>query len=101
MQQTQVWMSWRHNMEVNNKFKLRRRFGRRMVDYVTSLKQGFIFLEVDKPDTIVWSKNKKSGNYTVKLGYLAIAKEQVEGVSKWWWKSTWKWKAPEKMKIIF
>jgi hypothetical protein len=48
---------------------------------VTSLKQGFILLEEDEPNTIVWSKNKKYGNYTIKLGYLAIAEEQVEGVS--------------------
>jgi hypothetical protein len=44
---------------------------------------------------------KKYGNYTVKLGYMAIAKEQVEGVSKWWWKAMWKWEAPDKMKILF
>jgi hypothetical protein len=69
--------------------------------YVTSLKQGFILLEEDEPGTIILSKNKKYGNYTIKLGYLAIAEEQVEGVSKWWWKTTWKWKALEKMKILF
>jgi len=59
-------------------------------DYVTSLKQGFIFLKEDEPDSIVWEKNKKSGIYTVKLGYLAIIEEHVEGALKWWWKSMWK-----------
>ena len=64
--------------------------------YVTSLKQGFIMLKEDEPDSIVWEKNKKSGIYTVKLGYLAIVEEHVEGALKWWWKSMWKCKAPEK-----
>jgi hypothetical protein len=69
--------------------------------YFSSLKQCFIHLDEEEPDTICWAKNKQMGCYTVKLGYQVIAEESIVDVVKWWWSSTWKWKAPEKIRILF
>lgn len=70
-------------------------------EFASSLKQCFILLVENEPDTICWAKNKKSGCYSIKLGYQALAEESSEEAIKWWWRTTWKWKVPEKMKILF
>jgi hypothetical protein len=69
--------------------------------FTGNLKLNFICLEEEVANSLSRAKNVKSGTYSVKLGYLALVEGSLEGGIKWWWKSIWKWNAPEKMRVIF
>jgi hypothetical protein len=56
----------------------------------------FIFLMEEDPDTLCWSKNPKSGDFTTKMGYKVWAESHFEGDKKWWWSLIWKISAPLK-----
>jgi hypothetical protein len=42
----------------------------------------------------------KSGSYLVKLGYLTMTEESLEGGIKWWPKLNWKWNSPKKNETL-
>jgi hypothetical protein len=48
-------------------------------NYIKNLKSCYIELKEEEANSLVWARNEKTGNYTVKLGYLSQAKDTFEG----------------------
>jgi hypothetical protein len=51
----------------------------------------------EEQDSLRWARNSLTGNYLVKLGYLALAETKFDGLKKWWWSPVWK---SSKMQIL-
>jgi hypothetical protein len=58
------------------------------------LKHSSIFFK-DEEGELIWYKNKCTGLYTTKLGYMVKTKEKGVVENKWWWKKVWKLKNPK------
>jgi hypothetical protein len=52
------------------------------ITFTDLLNSNFIHLREEEDDSIVWSRNEKNGNYTIKLGYLSQAEVAFEGGEK-------------------
>lgn len=48
--------------------------------YISNLRENFITLNEEDWDSLCWAQNGKSGNYTVKLRYLALAEGSFSGL---------------------
>jgi hypothetical protein len=68
--------------------------------YMGNINSNFIFLREGEADSLCWSKNSFSGNYTVKLGYQALVEEAFIGGKLRWWSHIWRLYAPLKMKLV-
>jgi hypothetical protein len=68
-----------------------------LTNYIDALKRSHIrFTNIE--DELVWKKNS-TGLYTPKVGYIAL-NLPLHQLPKWWWKSLWKQKCPQKAKIF-
>lgn len=53
--------------------------------FIGLIVSNFISLVEEDPNTLCWSKNPKSGDFTTKMGYKVWAKSHFEGDKQWWW----------------
>jgi len=64
-------------------------------EYIKILYSNFIWLQQEAEDTLIWSRNEKTGQFTTKLGYHGQVEVQFEGNKMWWWKFVWANYAPK------
>jgi hypothetical protein len=68
-----------------------------LTNYIDALKRSHIKL-TNREDELVWKKNP-TGLYTPKAGYISL-NLSLHQLPKWWGKSLWKQKFPQKEKIF-
>ena len=57
--------------------------------FIGVLVTNFIPLVEEDPDTLCWSKNPKSRDFTTKMGYKYQVESHFERDKKWWWTLIW------------
>ena len=67
--------------------------------YVNQLGNNFILLTEDR-DKLIWTWNKKDGNFSAKLGYEVAVQLEYQQMECWWWSQIWKLQVPIKAILI-
>jgi hypothetical protein len=71
------------------------------VAYVEILKSKFIFLKGEDRDSLCWAKNHVNCMNTIKLFYLALAKEDLQEFVQWWWVYIYILNSPLKVSLVY
>jgi hypothetical protein len=66
--------------------------------YIVKLVSNFIKLKKED-DSLYWSKNVGTGEYTKQLMYATIMEARFSDENQWWWTILWKLHTPKKSKI--
>lgn len=67
--------------------------------YVYFLQSSGIILG-NEQDTLMWSWNQTNGGITIKKSYEAVTLNLPAPTSKWWLPYLWRWKIPQKLKVL-
>lgn len=79
---------WQHGMG------LQRHFSNLWTTYLDELKKGHVRIK-EESECLGWWMIKIGGNYTTRLGYIALPSD-VRQDTKWSWTKLWKIRAPKK-----